>query len=131
MTRYVLDRLLATCSSDPLADTRDLAILLLAFASGGRLRSEVARQRVEQLGEEPLVSLDPLDPKSPTLPCMAIQFGRTRTGNADVFRAIHRWEALVSAGGLGAEGVFRLRSGYLTEAASIARFSRPPATTMM
>jgi len=122
MTRYVLDRLLATCSSDPLADTRDLAILLLAFASGGRLRSEVARLRVEPLSEEPLVSLDPLDPKSPTLPCMAIQLGRTKTGNADdegrvllvgrpvearrewleradiskgpIFRAIDRWEAL-------------------------------------
>jgi integrase len=46
VTRDVLDRLLATCSSDRLADTRDLAILLLAFASGGRRRSEVARLRV-------------------------------------------------------------------------------------
>jgi integrase len=53
VTRDVLDRLLATCSSDRLADTRDLAILLLAFASGGRRRSEVAR-RVEQLSDEPL-----------------------------------------------------------------------------
>lgn len=35
----VLDRLLATCRSDRLVDTRDLAILLLAFASGGRRRS--------------------------------------------------------------------------------------------
>jgi integrase len=42
VTRDVLDRLLATCRSDRLADTRDLAILLLAFASGGRRRSEVA-----------------------------------------------------------------------------------------
>lgn len=83
VTRDVLDRLLATCSSDRLADTRDLAILLLAFASGGRRRSEVARLRVEQLSDEPLVPLDPLDPKSPTLPCVAIQLGRTKTGNAD------------------------------------------------
>lgn len=122
VTRDVLDRLLATCSSDRLADTRDLAILLLAFASGGRRRSEVARLRVEQLSDEPLVPLDPLDPKSPTLPCVAIQLGRTKTGNADdegrvllvgppvealrewleradisqgpIFRAIDRWEAI-------------------------------------
>ena len=47
--RDVLDRLIATCATDRLADTRDLAILLLAFASGGRRRSEVARLRVEQL----------------------------------------------------------------------------------
>jgi integrase len=68
LTRDVLDRLLATCRSDRLADTRDLAILLLAFASGGRRRSEVARLRVEQISDEPRVPLEPLDPKSPTLP---------------------------------------------------------------
>ena len=83
VTRDVLDRLLATCASDRLADTRDLAILLLAFASGGRRRSEVARLRVEQLSDEPPVPLDPRDPKSPTLPCLAIQLGRTKTGDAD------------------------------------------------
>ena len=108
--------------SDRLADTRDLAILLLAFASGGRRRSEVARLRVEQISEEPAVPLDPHDPKSPTLPCLAIQLGRTKTGDADeagrvllvgppvealrewleradiskgpIFRAIDRWEAI-------------------------------------
>jgi integrase len=66
VTRDVLDRLLATCESDRLADTRDLAILLLAFASDGRRRGEVARVRVEQLSEAPAVPLDPRDPKSPT-----------------------------------------------------------------
>jgi hypothetical protein len=40
---------MATCATDRLVDTRDLAILLLAFASGGRRRSEVARLSVEQL----------------------------------------------------------------------------------
>lgn len=34
VTRDVLDQVLATCGSDRLADTRDRAILLLAFASG-------------------------------------------------------------------------------------------------
>jgi integrase len=122
VTRDVLDRLLATCSSDRLADTRDLAILLVAFASGGRRRSEVARLRVEQISDEPAVPLDPSDPTSPTLPCLAIQLGRTKTSIADeagrvllvgppvaalrewleraditrgpIFRAIDRWEAV-------------------------------------
>jgi integrase len=122
VTRDILDRLLATCRSDRLADTRDLAILLLAFASGGRRRSEVARLRVEQLSDEPDVALNPMDPKSPSLPCVAIQLGRTKTAVADeagrvllvgppvealrewleradigkgpIFRAIDRWEAV-------------------------------------
>ena len=122
VTRDVLDRLVATCTTDRLADTRDLAVLLLAFASGGRRRSEVARLRVEQLIDEPVVPLDQTDPKCPTLPCVSIQLGRTKTGDADdegrvflvgppvealrewlersdirkgpIFRAIDRWEAL-------------------------------------
>lgn len=122
VTRDVLDRLLATCRSARLADTRDLAILLLAFASGGRRRSEVARLRVEQFSDEPPVFLNPQDLKSETLPCVAIQLGRTKTGQADeagrvllvgppvealrewleradisqgpIFRAIDRWEAI-------------------------------------
>ena len=122
VTRDVLDRLLATCASDRLADTRDLAILLLAFASGGRRRSEVARLRLEQISEAPPVPLDPRDPNTVGLPCLAIQLGRTKTGNANdegrvllvgppvealrewlaraniqagpIFRAIDRWEAV-------------------------------------
>ncbi|MHC2374890.1 integrase [Bradyrhizobium diazoefficiens] len=122
VTRDVLDRLIATCATDRLADTRDLAILLLAFASGGRRRSEVARLRVEQLSDEPPVPLDPSDPQSASLPCLAIQLGRTKTSNADdegrvllvgppvealrewleradikkgsIFRAIDRWAAV-------------------------------------
>ncbi|MBR1041191.1 site-specific integrase [Bradyrhizobium viridifuturi] len=122
VTRDVLDRLVATCTTDRLADTRDVAVLLLAFASGGRRRSEVARLRVEQLIDEPAVPLNPRDPKSPTLPCLAIQLGRTKTADANdegrvlligppvdalrewleradikkgpIFRAIDRWEAV-------------------------------------
>lgn len=122
VTRDILDRLIATCQSDRLADTRDLAILLVAFASGGRRRSEVARLRLEQLSDEGDVPLDPDDPNSLRLPCMAILLGRTKTAQADddarvlligppvaalrewieradikkgaVFRAIDRWEAI-------------------------------------
>jgi integrase len=122
VTRDILDRLIATCQTDRLADSRDLAILLVAFASGGRRRSEVARLRLEQLTLEADVPLDPDDPNSPRLPCMAIALGRTKTAQADddvrvlligppvaalrewieradiktgaVFRAIDRWEAI-------------------------------------
>ncbi|MFA6968643.1 site-specific integrase [Bosea sp. (in: a-proteobacteria)] len=122
VTRDILDRLIATCQSDRVADTRDLAILLVAFASGGRRRSEVARLRLEQLSIEADVPLDPDDPNSPRLPCMAIALGRTKTTQSDedarvlligapvaalrewieranikkgaVFRAIDRWEAI-------------------------------------
>ena len=83
VTRDILDRLLATCRSDRLADSRDLALLLIAFGSGGRRRSEIARLRVEQLSDEAPVPVDPTDPNSPRLPCMAIALGRTKTASAD------------------------------------------------
>ena len=82
-TRDILDRLVATCASDRLVDTRDLAILMVAFASGGRRRSEVARLRFEQLQDEPAVPLDPADANSTPLPCLAIRLGRTKTTSAD------------------------------------------------
>ncbi|QXX76646.1 site-specific integrase [Methylovirgula sp. HY1] len=122
VTRDILDTLLATCRSDRLADRRDLALLLIAFGSGGRRRSEVARLRVEQLHDEPPVPIDPEDCNTLFLPCMSIALGRTKTGQADddarvlligspvvalrewlaradiqtgpIFRAIDRWGAL-------------------------------------
>ncbi|MCV9937468.1 tyrosine-type recombinase/integrase [Boseaceae bacterium BT-24-1] len=122
VTRTILDHLLATCGSDRLCDSRDQALLLVAFGSGGRRRSEIARLRVEQLSEEAPVPRDPDDPDSPRLPCLAIALGKTKTAAADedarvlivgppvvalrdwleraniskgaVFRAIDRWEGL-------------------------------------
>ena len=122
VTRDVLDKLLAVCTTDRLADCRDRALLLVAFASGGRRRSEIAGLRVEQCVEEQSVALDPADPNSPALPCMAIHLGRTKTAAAEddsrallvgpavealklwleraniakgpIFRAIDRWGAL-------------------------------------
>ncbi|MBN9085177.1 MAG: tyrosine-type recombinase/integrase [Rhizobiales bacterium] len=83
VTRNILDHLLATCATDRLVDVRDRAILSLAFASGGRRRSEVTRLRVEQLHEEPSVPIDPRDPNSPKIACLTIQLGRTKNETAD------------------------------------------------
>ena len=83
VTRNVLNRLLATCAPNRLVDKRDRALLLTAFASGGRRRSEVAALRVDQIETLPPVPADPRDPHSAKLPCMAIRLGRTKRGNAD------------------------------------------------
>nr|WP_200991922.1 tyrosine-type recombinase/integrase [Rhizobium rhizogenes]QCL10626.1 phage integrase family protein [Rhizobium rhizogenes] len=83
VTGDILAKLLATCAGDRLVDLRDRALLLLAFASGGRRRSEVANLRVEDLVDEEPVHADPADANSPTLPCLAISLGRTKTTTAD------------------------------------------------
>jgi integrase len=122
VTHDILQQLLATCRSDRLVDARDAALLLTAFASGGRRRSEIARLRLEQLSDEPSVPIDPTDPASPRLPCIAISLGRTKTAAANedarvllvgrpvemlrewieradiqrgaIFRAIDQWEGI-------------------------------------
>jgi integrase len=83
VTRAVLNQLLATCVLNRLVDLRDRALLLTAFASGGRRRSEVASLRVDQIETLPLVPADPQDPESPKLSCLAVHLGRTKRGNAD------------------------------------------------
>ncbi|WP_404286871.1 site-specific integrase [Microvirga sp. RSM25] len=83
VTRAVLDRLLATCVLNRLVDLRDRALLLTAFASGGRRRSEVASLRVDQIETLPLVPADPQDPESLKISCLAVHLGRTKRGNAD------------------------------------------------
>ncbi|MEY9325812.1 site-specific integrase [Sinorhizobium fredii] len=83
VTGDVLARLLETCASDRLVDVRDQALLLTAFASGGRRRSEVAGLRVEDLVDEELVRADPADRNSPPLPCLSIHLGRTKTTTSD------------------------------------------------
>ncbi|MGV2114537.1 site-specific integrase [Agrobacterium salinitolerans] len=75
VTSDILAKLLATCSTDSLRDVRDRAILMVAFASGGRRRSEIAALRVEQLTVEP-----PIEQKDgPPLSSLAIHLGRTKT----------------------------------------------------
>jgi integrase len=79
VTGDVLAKLLATCSTDGLRDTRDRAILMVAFASGGRRRSEIAGLRREQLSVEPPIAVE----GRPPLPSLAIHLGRTKTSGAE------------------------------------------------
>ena len=75
VTGDIMAKLLATCSTDSLRDVRDRAILMVAFASGGRRRSEIAGLRREQLTDEPPIEV----PDGPPLPSLAIHLGRTKT----------------------------------------------------
>ena len=79
ITADVLAQMLASCTSTNLRDVRDRAILMLAFGSGGRRRSEVASLRCEQLTVEPPV----VDAVGISLPTLAIYLGRTKTSGAD------------------------------------------------
>jgi integrase len=79
VTGDVLGKLLATCATDSLRDLRDRAILMVAFASGGRRRSEIAGLRREQLTVEPPIAVDNGTP----LPSLAIHLGRTKTSSGE------------------------------------------------
>ncbi|CCF22372.1 Integrase family protein (plasmid) [Pseudorhizobium banfieldiae] len=79
VTGDVLARLLATCRTNSLRDTRDRAILMVAFASGGRRRSEIAGMRTEQLTAEAPIILE----GRPPLPSIAIHLGRTKTSGVE------------------------------------------------
>ncbi len=83
VTGDVLAKLLAACAGDRLVDLRDRALLLMAFASGGRRRSEVAGLRVEDLTDEEAVRASPANLHSPLLPCLTIRLGRTKTTSAE------------------------------------------------
>ncbi|NML76313.1 site-specific integrase [Rhizobium sp. S-51] len=79
VTGDVLADLVATCRTDSLRDVRDRAILMVAFASGGRRRSEIAALRTEQLQpEDPLRTED-----GSALASLSIDLGRTKTSSAE------------------------------------------------
>lgn len=88
ITRSILEDLLDTCADGGPAALRDRALLLVAFGSGGRRRSELAVLKVEQLIEELPVPADPADPESAKLPCMTIDLRRTKTSDAEEGRAV-------------------------------------------
>ncbi|EKF61565.1 integrase family protein [Agrobacterium albertimagni AOL15] len=79
VTGDTLEKLLATCANGSLRDVRDRAILMVAFASGGRRRSEIAALRLEQLQPE-----EPIEVESgPPLPSVSVHLGRTKTSGAE------------------------------------------------
>lgn len=83
VTADILATVLKACAGEKLVDVRDGALLVTAFASGGRRRSEIASLRIEQIIEEEPVPVDPKDPDGPKLPCLKIRLGRTKTTQAD------------------------------------------------
>ena len=114
LTRDVLERLIAACAGDGLADRRDAALMLLAFASGGRRRSEIAGLRFGDLIEREPVPADPAAPHGPRLPVLALRLGRTKTASREedervlaVGRPVEAVRAWLAAAGISAGPVFR------------------------
>lgn len=83
VTVDILAMLLEVCTGERSVDLRDRALLLTAFGSGGRRRSEVAALRVEDLTDEEPVQTNPSDASSPPLPCLSIRLGRTKRTKSD------------------------------------------------
>jgi integrase len=81
VTADIVEKLLATCWMNRLIDVRDRAIILVAFGSGGRRRSEVSALRVEDIVVEP--DIPPGEPGALPLPARRIVLGRTKTTDAD------------------------------------------------
>lgn len=79
VTGDILSKLIGTCRTDNLRDVRDKAILMVAFASGGRRRSEIAGLRTEQLQVEEPIQID----GAPPLLSLSIHLGRTKTSGAE------------------------------------------------
>ncbi|MDR7147805.1 tyrosine-type recombinase/integrase [Rhizobium sp. BE258] len=77
LTGDVVARLIATCAGGSLRDLRDRAVLMVAFGSGGRRRSEIASLRYDQIAR-----LDPVELEDGTkLPSISIDLGRTKTSD--------------------------------------------------
>lgn len=110
VTGDVLEKLLATCATSNLRDVRDQAILMVAFASGGRRRSEIAGLRKEQLQSEDRIEVE----NGPPLPSLSIHLGRTKTSGADndeiVYlsgRSVDALNAWLATANIDKGGVFR------------------------
>jgi integrase len=110
VTGDVLAKLLATCSTDSLRDVRDRAILMVAFASGGRRRSEIAGLRKDQLTVEAPIAVN----NAPSLPSLSIHLGRTKTSgseNDDVVyltgRPVDALNAWISVARIDSGSIFR------------------------
>jgi len=88
ITRDILDQLLATCGRGRAVDMRDRALLLLAFGSGGRRRSEITRLKVDDFEEREPIAADAIAPNSEKLPVLAIRLRRTKTSSADAGESV-------------------------------------------
>lgn len=80
----MLAKLLASCGTDSLRVARR-ALLMVAFASGGRRRSETTGLRREQLTVEPPIEV----PEGPPLPSLAIHLGRTKTTTGEEYKIVY------------------------------------------
>jgi integrase len=78
VTGDVLAQLLATCRGDGLVAMRDRALLLLAFASGGRRRSEAASRGRTWSRTTPYRRIQPTPPPLPS-PASSSASGEPRT----------------------------------------------------
>jgi integrase len=114
VTADIVKKLLATCRGERPQDIRDRALILVAFASGGRRRSEVAALRVEDILVEADVPADPRDPSSPRLPCRRLRLGRTKTADAQddaeaflIGRPVEALDAWLKLAGIVSGRVFR------------------------
>lgn len=118
LTRDPLEALLATCD-DSLRGRRDRALLLFAWASGGRRRSEVARADLAQLQR-----LGPGEYVYNLAHSKTNQAGQERPENHKpvVGRAAQALEAWLQASGIMAGSIFRRirKGGHLGEALSPA-----------
>ena len=111
LTGDVIEELLRTCWMNHPNDTRDRAILLLAFGSGGRRRSEVAGLRFEDVRFEADI---PAGPDKAPLPAASLRLGRTKTTDAEegaiawiVGRPVHALRAWLVASGIDRGPLFR------------------------
>lgn len=77
-----LEAILAAIRLERLIDLRDRALLLVAFAAGGRRRSEIAGLRCEDVETLDPVPADPADPSGGVLPCRRLRLRRTKTTDA-------------------------------------------------
>lgn len=110
ITGDILAKLLETCRDDSLRDLRDRAILMVAFASGGRRRSEVASLRIEQFTNEAPISSEDGRP----LPSLSIHLGRTKNSGASqdevvylTGRPVEALNAWLTAANIDCGSVFR------------------------
>ncbi|MBY3171625.1 tyrosine-type recombinase/integrase [Rhizobium laguerreae] len=82
---------MATCATDSLRDTRDRAILMVAFVSGGRRRSEIAGLRTDQLTIEPSIPVQNGAPPLARHPSRSHQDKQRRRGRCRISHGPAGW----------------------------------------